>query len=285
MDPIITEYLKIRLSHMLELCKIINNDLFNLVTINHDNVKDYDEILLKYDIIKTNNNKFVCIDDNLKIIDLNEFSLNQIGLMKIKYSSFNIIFPDNKNDLTQDYINKLKLDLNNIINQIRNYHTNTKIYNKLNYELPYVNKLTLTDKSDLNKYLNTNIQEYLFLTERTHDMINKIKVVSDIYSLIYNIFDVVNKSKQFKKISYGQINRNRIQTISILYYNIYNDSINKINIDMIYKYHRTFLITKLLYMKTYSKEILDSFLVESKYRDMLDDFELIYDNIIENHLI
>ena len=51
-------------------------------------------------------------------------------------------------------------------------------------------------------------------------MINKIKVVSDIYSLIYNIFDVVNKSKQFKKISYGQINRNRIQTISILYYNI-----------------------------------------------------------------
>ena len=285
MDPIITEYLKIRLSHMLELCKIINNDLFNLVTINHDNVKDYDEILLKYDIIKTNNNKFVCIDDNLKIIDLNEFSLNQIGLMKIKYSSFNIIFPDNKNDLTQDYINKLKLDLNNIINQIRNYHTNTKIYDKLNYELPYVNKLTLTDKSDLNKYLNTNIQEYLFLTERTHDMINKIKVVSDIYSLIYNIFDVVNKSKQFKKISYGQINRNRIQTISILYYNIYNDSINKINIDMIYKYHRTFLITKLLYMKTYSKEILDSFLVESKYRDMLDDFELIYDNIIENHLI
>ena len=285
MDPIITEYLKIRLSHMLELCKIINNDLFNLVTINHDNVKDYDEILLKYDIIKTNNNKFVCIDDNLKIIDLNEFSLNQIGLMKIKYSSFNIIFPDNKNDLTQDYINKLKLDLNNIINQIRNYHTNTKIYDKLNYELPYVNKLTLTDKSDLNKYLNTNIQEYLFLTERTHDMINKIKVVSDIYSLIYNIFDVVNKSKQFKKISYGQINRNRIQTISILYYNIYNDSINKINIDMIYKYHRTFLITKLLYMKTYSKEILDSFLVESKYRDMLDDFELKYDNIIENHLI
>jgi hypothetical protein len=285
MDPIITEYLKIRLSHMLELCKIINNDLFNFETINHDNVKNYDEILLKYDIIKSNNNKFVCIDDNLKIIDLNEFSLNQIGLMKIKYSSFNIIFPDNKNDLTQDYIDKLKLDLNNIINQIRNYHTNTKTYDKLNYELPYVNNLTLTDKSDLNKYLNTNIQEYLFLTERTHGMINKIKVVSDIYSLIYNIFDVVNKSKQFKKISYGQINRNRIQTISILYYNIYNNSINKINIDMIYKYHRTFLITKLLYMKTYSKDVLETFLVESKYRDMLDDFELKYNNIIENHLI
>jgi hypothetical protein len=87
MDPIIIEFIKIRLSYLMELCKIINNDMFNLVTINHtidtlgDNVKDYNEILLKYDIIKTNNNKIVCIDDNLKIIDLNEFSLNQIALI------------------------------------------------------------------------------------------------------------------------------------------------------------------------------------------------------------
>jgi len=218
MNHNIIEFLKIRFSYLIELSKITNNDLFNFITINHNNVNEYDEMCLNYDIIKTNNNKIVCMDNKFKIIDINEFSLNQIGLMKIKYSTFNLVFTNNTNDITLDYIIKLKLYINLIIDQIKNYHTNTKIFNNFNKELSYNNNLILIDKIDLTKYFNTNMNHYISLISKSHILLEKIKNISDAYSLIYNNFNFVKKNTiKFKKVSYNQLNSNTIDMFHILY--------------------------------------------------------------------
>jgi len=305
MNENIIEFIKIRLLYLIELSKIVNNDLFNFNTINHNNVKEYDEMCLNYDIIKTNNNKIVCIDDNFKTIDINEFSLNQIGLMKIKFSSFNLIFSDNINDITFDYINKLKLDINLIINQIKNYHTNTKTFNKLNKELLYYNNLILTDKTDLTKYLNTNMNHYLSLIDKTDltkylntnmnhylslidkkdKLLNKMKNISDGYSLIYNIFDfIIENTIILKKVLYTQVNLNTIDMFKILYNNINKYLLKKTYFDMIYKYHKTSIILKIQYMKTHTKEELDSFLLDYNFKEKIKN-DLIFVDIIDNYLI
>ena len=285
MNENIIEFIKIRLLYLIELSKIVNNDLFNFNTINHNNVKEYDEMCLNYDIIKTNNNKIVCIDDNFKTIDINEFSLNQIGLMKIKFSSFNLIFSDNINDITFDYINKLKLDINLIINQIKNYHTNTKTFNKLNKELLYYNNLILTDKTDLTKYLNTNMNHYLSLIDKKDKLLNKMKNISDGYSLIYNIFDfIIENTIILKKVLYTQVNLNTIDMFKILYNNINKYLLKKTYFDMIYKYHKTSIILKIQYMKTHTKEELDSFLLDYNFKEKIKN-DLIFVDIIDNYLI
>ena len=286
MNENIIEFIKIRLSYLIELSKITNNDLFNYITINNHNAKDYDEMCIKYDIIKTNNNKIVCIDDNFKTIDINEFSLNQIALMKIKYSSFNLVFTNNTNDITTNYINKLKLDINQIINQIKNYHTNTKSFNNFNKELTYINNLILTDKTDSTKYFTTNMKNLLSKAENTYILVEKMKIISDIYSFVYNMFNIIITSGyKFKKLSYNQINRNRIDLLKVLYNNIKNNFVNNTNIDIIYKYYKILIIVKILYMKTYNKEELDSYTLDYNYKDNLSEDKMIFVDIIDNHLI
>jgi hypothetical protein len=285
-DLNIIEFIKIRLSYLIELSKIVNNDLFNHITINHHNANDYDEMCLKYDIIKTNNNKIVCIDDNFKTIDLNEFSLNQIALMKIKYSSFNLVFTDNINEITTDYIIKLKLDINQIRNQIKNYHTNLKSFDNYSKELTYINNLILTDKSNLTKYFTTNMKNLLSKAENTYILVEKMKIISDIYSLVYNMFNIIiTLGHKFKKMSYNQINRNRVDLLKVIYNNIKNNFINNTNIDIIYKYYKILIIVKILYMKTYNKEELDSYTLEYNYKDNLLEEEMKFADIIDNHLI
>ena len=285
MNENIIEFIKIRLSYLIELSKIVNNDLFNFVTINHSNVNEYDELCLNYHIIKNNNNKIVCIDDNFKTIDINEFSLNQIGLMKIKFSSFNLIFTDKTSDITTDYINKLNLDINQIINQIKKYHTNLKSFNNFNKELSYYNNLILTDKTDLTKYLNTNMNHYLSLIDKKGKLLDKMKNISDGLSLIYNIFDfIMEDAIKCIKVSYTQVNSNTIDMFKILYNHINKYLLKKTYFDMIYKYHKTSIILKILYMKTHTKDELDSFLLDYNFKEKIKD-DMKFVDIINNYLI
>ena len=100
---------------------------------------------------------------------------------------------------------------------------------------------------------------------------------------MFNI--VITSSNSFKKMSYNQINQNRVEYIKVLYNNIKNNFINNTNIDIIYKYYKILIIVKILYMKTYSKKELDSYSLEYNYKEKLLEDEMIYADIIDNHLI
>ena len=284
MNLIIIDYIKIRLSYLMELCKILNNDMFNLVSINHDNVNDYDEIFLLYDIVKSNN-KIVCINKDFKIFDINQFSLNQIALMKIKYSSFGINFPNDNNHLTDVYLNNLKENLNIIVNQIRNYHTNTIKNEKINKDQIFIDNMYFNDKSKLDKYFMINIKYYLSKFDDSINIYDKMKLLYKIYSFVYNMFNfAVLLSDKFKKTIFSQIDCNRIQTFCVIYNDIYNNKYN-LNIDIIDRYNKILIMVKILYIKNYTKDILESYINEINYINKLNNNELIFVDIINNNLM
>jgi hypothetical protein len=53
---------------------------------------------------------------------------------------------------------------------------------------------------------------------------------------------------------------------------------------MIYKYHKTSIILKIQYMKTHTKEELDSFLLDYNFKEKIKN-DLIFVDIIDNYLI
>ena len=53
---------------------------------------------------------------------------------------------------------------------------------------------------------------------------------------------------------------------------------------MIYTYYKILIIVKILYMKTYSKEELESYLLDYKFKDKYKD-DMIFIDIIDNYLI
>ena len=209
----LVHYLKIRFSYLLELCKYENHDLFNNIQIDNNNIHNYNELFLEYEIIKTNN-KIVCISKELKIKDINDFSLNQIAMMRIKYNSFGIELRDNKNsDITQEYVDNLKNDVINIFNEIRDYHKNTNIFNLTKTKISYTNK----PKYDDNINITSNYYNYMEILEDTFGLVNRMIPLSDIYIYLYNIFDdmILN---DFKKKIYKDMDKERLDLINRIYY-------------------------------------------------------------------
>ena len=209
----LVHYLKIRFSYLLELCKYENHDLFNNIQIDNNNIHNYNELFLEYEIIKTNN-KIVCISKELKIKDINDFSLNQIAMMRIKYNSFGIELRDNKNsDITQEYVDNLINDVINIFNEIRDYHKNTNIFNLTKTKISYTNK----PKYDDNINITSNYYNYMEILEDTFGLVNRMIPLSDIYIYLYNIFDdmILN---DFKKKIYKDMDKERLDLINRIYY-------------------------------------------------------------------
>ena len=251
----LVHYLKIRFSYLLELCKYENHDLFNNIQIDNNNIHNYNELFLEYEIIKTNNNKIVCINKEFEIKDINEFSLNQIAMMRIKYNSFGIELRDNKNDnITQEYVDNLKNDVIKILNEIRDYHKNSNIFNLTKTKISYTNK----PKYDDNINITSNYYNYMEILEDTFGLVNRMKPLSDVYIYLYNIFDdmILN---DFKKKIYKDMDKERLDLINRVYYLLNDKQLDNKDIEIINKYLIYFKTLKFKYMKTYIKQDLDSF--------------------------
>lgn len=281
MNDNIIEYMKIRLTYLIELCYIVNHNMFNGILLNHDNIKDYNEILLEYEIIKTDNNKIVCMNKDFKIIDINKLSLNQIGLMRIKYNKFNVIFPNNKNDLTTEYIIKIKEDIRKIIDEIKEYHKNSIEYDKINKEISYT--IDYIEKNKTHKYIPTNIKYYMDKFDNAYNLDEKTKILSNIYTFIYNNFDNMKteRFKHFLDTVYNQLHKNRSQILINIHNNIDTHIIEDKKIDFKNKYLIIFRIIKYLFMKKFSKEYLDNIIENKLDRQKLLDEELKILNLID----
>jgi len=255
----IINYFKIRFFHLIELSIYVNNDLFNNIIIDHNNIHDYNELFLQYEIINSHNNKLYCIDKHFKIIDLNNFSLKQIAMMKINFNSFNIKF--NNNEINCEYIEKTKKDIFNIIELIRNYHTNTNIY--ILTENKIINKINLinNDNSNIDKYIVSNIKHLINNFNINNNIYNQTKSLYNIYTFIYNNFnDICYKiNKKFIKTVYLQLDKHIYQFYNNIYQKI-NENIIKTNeIELLSKLIHIFYIMKYIFIKTFSKDELDTF--------------------------
>lgn len=249
----LVHYLKIRFSYLLELCKYLNHDLFNNIQLDHDNIHNYNELFLEYEIIKTNN-KIVCINREFEIKDLNEFSLNQIAMMRVKYNSFSIELRDKNSDITQEYVDNLKNEVIKIFNEIRDYHK-PSLFNLTKTKISYTNK----PKYDDNINITSNYYNYIEILEDTFGLVNRMIPLSDVYIYLYNMFDDIILN-DFKKKIYKNMDKERLDLINRVYYLLNDKQLDNKDIEIINKYLIYFKTLKFKYMKTYTKQELDSFM-------------------------
>ena len=249
--------LDIKKALFINLCNIVNNNYYNYETITKDYLTSNNyELLIDYIIIK-NNNKIYCINSLLDNKNINEFSKKQLSFMRIKYESFNISFPNNYNDITDEYIDKLKNEINNIIIIIKNYHKNNKEYIIQNMILPYNFKLYITDISNYNKYCVDNIKELLKKCDLSHGYINKANEMNNIYIFLYNNFDFIINNKKFRETVYNNLSKNNIDIDNIILslFKSINIDYNIINKIIIYKLG--LIRVGYMFKKIYSLEELD----------------------------
>lgn len=281
MNENIIKYLNIRFTYLIELCYIVKHDLYNYILLNHDNIKDYDEILLEYEIIKSNN-KIVCMNKDFKIIDINKLSLNQIGMMRIKYNSFGIILSDKKDDITNEYLDKLKEDIKKIIDEIKDYHNNEKEYNELDKEMTY--SIDYLEKDRNKNYIVSNIRYYMDKFDNSSVLHERVKILANIYIFIYNNFEnmEIKSYKPFIRSVYNQRDKNIFQIYENIYNQIDKNIIENKEIDLINKYLIVFRIIKYFYMKKYNSKEIRDFICNKLKNQELSPNELKIKMIIEN---
>ncbi len=257
MDHNIKILLDIKKALFIDLCNIIKNDYFNNETITKDYLSsDNYELLIDY-IIIYNNNKIYCINSLLDNKNINEFSKKQLSFMRIKYESFNISFLNNYNDITDEYIDKLKNEINKIIIIIKNYHKNNKVYMINKMLLSYNFELFITDISNYNRYCVDNLKNLLKKCVLSHGYINKANDMNNIYIFLYNNFDFIINNKKFRDTVYKNLSKNYTDIDNIILSLFESDNINYNNINKIIIYKLGLIRVGYMFKKIYSLEELD----------------------------
>lgn len=231
MNDLIYRYYQIRYSVFDNLIKLLEIDYPNYLSENNlDLYKSYKpENYTEFFLMKKSNGKIICISPQSNIYDINQFHPSQLSMMRIQFKSFPNYDWSNKNilDITNEYIDGMKIHLREIINEIiseinqsetnqseinqseinqfetNQSETNQSTINKSTPKHDYELKLIINEKikrsqvSTYDGYCIQNIKDYLLDIDMCCNKLTRINIAIQIFDFIFINIDFLIKHQKF----------------------------------------------------------------------------------------
>jgi hypothetical protein len=262
-EDYVKSFIDLNFSYFKKLCDITEIKLDNIEKYISDksNIIKYKlDCLTDYIIFAQTNGTILCIGQN-NIFNITELHPCQIYYMRINYKSFtplikktksNNLFefnPSNKNQITVEYLDELKIIIKQIIIIILDKLNFNIIYDDIKLKLKKINNTFIYDEilypnnknivtefkinSPLEKdYWIKTVKYFIDKINNGGSIIDKVQIIKNIYNINHKYIHII-KNMNISMILYNKIDELKIDLYNIIYDYIYNldgtMSLEKIN--------------------------------------------------------